>query len=181
VSLVILFVFGAAGVFFIFSGYNGWAAVQPIAGGKTTVGTVVSVTDGESCGRYGCSPNWTPTIRFNAPNGKTYAFTGPQSSGEIDTGQVVKVSFDPHNPSTAHDVSASDGSGLVLLGVGVFLVIFGLGSFVLGLAVLHRRVGFVSAREGTGWVGHRAIHSNVGIVAAAAVVIALLVVGVLVL
>jgi hypothetical protein len=54
---------GGRMLLFVFSGYNDWAAVQPMAGGKTATGVVVSVVNGESCGRYGCSPNWKPNSR----------------------------------------------------------------------------------------------------------------------
>jgi hypothetical protein len=180
VALVLQLVFAAVGVFFVVSGYNGWAAVQPIAGGKTVSGTVVSVVNGESCGRYGCSPNWTPTIRFNTSSGESHTFVGPTYSGQISAGQDVQVSYDPADPTTAHDVSASDGDGLLHIGFGVFAAILGLGSFLLGLESIHRRTGLAPARQGRGWVGHKTIHSNIGVVAAVAVVLALAAVGLLV-
>ncbi len=180
VTLVVLLVFAGIGVFFIVSGYNGWAAVRPVAGGKTATGTVVSVTNGESCGRYGCSPNWTPTIQFETPGGAAHTFVGPTYSSEIDTGQTVNVSYDPADPAVAHDVSASDGDALLLIGFGVFASVWALGSFLLGIGAVHRRTGLTSARNGGGWVGHKVIHSNVGVVAAVAVVLALAVVGLLV-
>lgn len=169
-------VFVLMGVFFVLSGYNTWAAVQPVAGGATTNGTVVSVQDGETCGRYGCSPNWTPTIRFEA-GGHLYTFTGPTSGSQINVDDSVTVSYLPSNPSVAHDLSASDGQGLLLLGFGVFAVIAGLGSFLLGFGALHRRLGLSSARPGDGWVGHKYVHSNEGTLIAVAVVVALTVVG----
>jgi hypothetical protein len=179
-ALVLLLVFAALGVFFVVSGYNGWAAVQPIAGGKTTTGTVVSVVNGESCGRYGCSPNWTPTIRFETGSGESHTFVGPTYSSQISIGQRVRVSYDAADPAIAHDVSGSDHDGLLLIGFGVFATVLGLGSFLLGLEAIHRRTGLASARQGHGWVGHKAIHSNTGVVAALAVVLALAAVGLLV-
>jgi Protein of unknown function (DUF3592) len=179
-TLVLLLVFAALGVFFIVSGYNGWAAVQPVAGGKTGIGTVVSVVNGESCGRYGCSPNWTPTIRFHTSDGESHTFVGPTYSGQIDVGQTVTVSYDTSDPAIAHDISASDRDGLVEIGLGVFAAVLGLASFLLGLEAIHRRTGLASARPGSGWVGHPTIHSNTGVVAAAALVLALAAVGVLI-
>jgi hypothetical protein len=179
-TLVLLLLFAALGVFFVVSSYNGWAAVQPIAGGETATGTVVSVVNGESCGRYGCSPNWTPTIRFETTSRESHTFVGPTYSSQISAGQNVKVSYDPANPAVAHDVSASDGDGLLLIGFGAFAAVLGLGSFLLGLEAIHRRTGLASARQGHGWVGHKAIHSNIGVVAAVAVVLALAAVGLLV-
>jgi hypothetical protein len=179
-ALVVQLVFAGFGVFFIVSGYNGWAAVQPIAGGKAATGTVLSVVNGETCGRTGCSPNWTPTIRFETSNGVLHTFVGPTYSSQINVGQNVRVSYDAANPAVAHDVSASAGNGLLLIGFGVFAAVLGLGSFILGLEALHRRTGLESARQGKGWVGHRSIHSNVGLLLAAAVILALAAVGLLV-
>jgi hypothetical protein len=180
VTLGVLVVFMAVGAFFVVTSYNRWAAVQPVSGGKTATGTVVSVVSGESCGRYGCSPNWTPTIRFETPDGASHTFAGPLYSSEIDTGQTVDVSYDPANPAAAHDVSASDTEGFVGIGFGVFALVFGLVSFLLGIGAIHRRTGLTSAREGSGWVGHKVIHSNVGVAAATALVLALAAVGLLV-
>ena len=167
----------AVGLFFLIAGYNEWAAVQPIAGGRTTTGTVVSVANGETCGRYGCSPNWTPTITFQTPSGGSYTFTGPTSDSQVSMGDVVTVSYLPSNPSVAHDVSASSVSGVFLLGFGVFATAAGLGSFILGFGALHRRTGLKSARPGTGWVGHKSIHSNQGTLIVIPVALALITVG----
>jgi Protein of unknown function (DUF3592) len=179
-ALLLQLVFAAVGIFFVVSGYNSWAAVQPIASGKMATGNVVSVVNGESCGRYGCSPNWTPTIRFETSSGESHTFVGPTYSSQINIGENVRVSYDAADPATAHDVSASAGNGLLLIGFGVFAAVLGLGSFLLGLDAIHRRTGLASARQGHGWVGHKTIHSNVGVVAAAGVVLALAAVGLLV-
>jgi hypothetical protein len=168
------------GVFFIVSGYNLRAAVRPIVGGKTTIGTVVSVLNGENCGRYGCSPDWTPTIRFETPDGAAYTFAGPTYSSQISAGQTVNVSYLPANPAVAHDISASSGQGVLLIGFGAFAAVIGLGSSVLGFEALHRRTGLSSARPGGGWVGHRHIHSNQGTVVVLAVFVALVAVGIFV-
>lgn len=44
---------------------------------------------------------------------------------------------------------------------------------LLGLEAINRRTGLTSARQGQGWVGHRTIHSNIGVLAATAVILAL--------
>jgi hypothetical protein len=171
-------VFAALGTFFLNFGYNSWAAVQPVAGGKTTTGTIVSVSQGESCSRSGCSPNWTPTINFATPTGQSYTFIGPTYDNQISTGETVTVSYLPSNPNVAHDISASDNGGILFIGFGVFSLVLGIGSFILGLGALHRRTGLSSAREGSGfWVGHKHIHSNQGALVAVAMVLALVAVG----
>jgi hypothetical protein len=172
-------VFAGVGIFFLVGGYNQWAAVQPIAGGTTTTGTIVSVATGESCDRNGCSPNWTPTIRFTSTTGAAHTFTGP-TGGQVSPGQTVTVSYLAADPSVAHDISASANQGVVLIGFGVFSLVLGVGSFVLGFAVLHRSTGLRSARPGGGWVGHKSIHSNQGALVGLAVVLALAVMGLLV-
>jgi hypothetical protein len=172
--------FAVLGVYLVVTGYNHWAQVQPVAGGKTTTGTVISVVQGQSCGRYGCTANWTPTIKFTASNGTPYTFVGP-TGGDINTGDTVTVSYSPSNPNVAHDISGSSTKGLFGLGFGVFACVLGLSLFVLGLAAVHRRTGLTSAREGTGWVGHRYLHSNAAAAAAIAVLAALAVVGIVVL
>ena len=177
VAHLVNLLFVVVGVFFLIGGYNLWAAVQPVAGGTTTTGTVVSVSTGETCGRYGCSPNWTPTIRFETPSGASYTFSGPTSDSQVSIGQTLSVSYLPANPTVAHDISASGTGGVVLIGFGVFATILGLGSFILGFGALHRRTGLSSARPGTGWVGHKYVHSNQGVVVAVAVVLALIAVG----
>lgn len=174
---VLNLVFVLLGVVFLVGGYNAWASVQPIAGGRTTNGTVVSVSQGESCGRYSCSPNWTPTIAFDTPSGSSYKFTGPTYSSQISIGDSVTVSYLPSNPNDAHDISAADTDGLWLIGFGVFVTILGLGSFILGFSAVHRKTGLSSAREGSGWVGHKTIHSNFGALAAFAAFVAFVVVG----
>jgi hypothetical protein len=165
-------VFVGGGIILVFVGYNRWAESQPIAGGKTTTGTIISVQSGEDCGRYGCSPNYTPTIRFVASNGSTYVFVGPTDSSQVSVGDSVRVSYLPSNPNVAHDVSVSGFQGILLFGFGVFLIVLGLGSFILGFEAVHRRTGLSSAREGTGWVGHKVLHSNQGAVLAIAIVLA---------
>jgi len=170
--------FVGVGLFFFIGGYNQWAQVQPVSGGATTTGSIVSVTNGESCGRYGCSPNWTPTIKFETSSGSSSTFTGPTYSSQINVGQMVTVSYLPSDPSIAHDISASSNEALWLIGIGIFAIVLGVGSFVLGFGALHRRLGLSSARMGTGWVGHKYIHSNQNAVVALAALLALVVVGI---
>ena len=179
-QFVVMVLFGVLGIYLAVSGYNRWEQVQPIAGGKTANGTVITVVQGQSCSRYSCTANWTPTVRFTAANGSTYTFIGP-TGGQINVGDTVTVSYSPNNPDMAHDISGSGTNGLLMLGIGVFAAVLGVGLFVLGLEAVHRRTGLTSAREGKGWVGHVRIHSNAGAVAALAVLLALVVVGIVIL
>jgi len=56
--------FIAIGIAVLIGGIRRYDAVQPIAGGRTTIGTVVAVNTGQSCGRHGCSTHWVPTVQF---------------------------------------------------------------------------------------------------------------------
>jgi len=134
---------------------------------------VVSVTMGQTCGRNGCSTYWTPVIAFTA-NGHSYEFTGPQYSSDIVTGTVVKVSYDPQNPTDAHDISASANRGLLEMGVGVVLIVIALVSLLFGFRRAHGIFGLPSAREGTGWVGQRHLHSVAGVVVSVVLLVTLL-------
>src|ERR1700758_3854261 len=61
------------GVVSLLSGISRYNAVQPIAGGRTTSGTIVTVNTGQNCGRHGCSTYWVPMIQFTA-NGRNFTF-----------------------------------------------------------------------------------------------------------
>ncbi|MGH9016305.1 MAG: DUF3592 domain-containing protein [Acidimicrobiales bacterium] len=173
-------IFVVVGAFFIFGGYHQRAAIQPVAGGRPTTGTVVPVLNGENCGRCGCSPDRTPTIRFATTSGTPYTFVGPTYGSQISSGQTVTVSYDPASPDVAHDVSRLGRPGSADHRLGRLRRRPRLGWFVLGRAALHRRTGLTSARRGTGWVGHIHIHSNRAVVVGLAVIVARLVVGLLV-
>ena len=162
------------GVAVLAGGVRRYDAVQPIAGGRTTTGTVVAVATGQNCGRHGCSTYWVPTIQFTA-NGRNVTFAAPKSSDAITTGDQVNVSYDPGNPAQARDISAGVGNAWLLIGLGVLAILAGLASFVLGFRRLHAMFNLTSARDESGWVGHRGLHSVRGVSAGVAVMAAILV------
>jgi hypothetical protein len=88
-------------------------------------------------------------------------------------GRRPPVSLSPLSTARVADDMAVRPTGNPTAGLG-------LGSFLLGLERIHRRTGLASARQGRGWVGHTVIHSNVGVLAAVGVVLALAAVGLLV-
>jgi Protein of unknown function (DUF3592) len=162
------------GVVLLISGIRRYDAVQPMAGGRTTNGTVVAVNTGQNCGRHGCSTYWVPTIQFTA-NGRNVIFAGPESGNPINTGDQVQVSYDPNHPALARDISAGVGRALTLMGFGVLAIFAGSASFLLGFRRLHTMLNLTSARDETGWVGHSDVHSvrgiSVGVVFMVAIVI----------
>ena len=169
-------VFIGVGVALLTGGIHRYDAVQPIAGGKTTTGTVAAVSTGQNCGRHGCSTYWVPTIQFTAANGHTYTFAGPESGSSIVAGDPVQVSYDPGNPASARDMSAGTGNALLLMGFGALAILAGLASFLLGFTRFHGLLNLAPARSGSGWVGHSGLHSVRGISIAAAGLAAIVIV-----
>jgi hypothetical protein len=166
--------FVGIGVALLISGIRRYDAVQPIAGGRTTIGTVVAVNTGQSCGRHGCSAYWVPTIQFTA-NGHDFTFAGPESGTAMNTGDQVQVSYDPGHPALARDISAGVGKAWLLMGFGALAILAGPASFLLGFRRLHAILNLTSARDDSGWVGHSGLHSvrgiSAGVAALAAIVI----------
>jgi Protein of unknown function (DUF3592) len=162
------------GVVSLFSGISRYNAVQPIAGGRTTSGTIVAVSTGQNCGRHGCSTYWVPMIQFTA-NGRNFTFAGPQSGNSINTGGQVRVSYDPAHPASARDMSAGVGQAWLLIGIGAVVILAGSASFLLGFRRLHAKLNLTSARDGSGWVGHSGLHSARGSFIGLAVVVAIVI------
>lgn len=171
--------FVGVGVALLIGGIQRYDAVQPLAGGRTTTGTVVSVSTRQNCGRHGCHTYWVPTIQFTA-NGSNHSFAGPQASSSINTGDQVQVSYDPSNPAVARDLSAGVGQAWLLIVFGALAILVGSGSFILGFRRLHARFNLTSARDmggwvGRGWVGHSGLHSVRGVSVGVVIVIAFLI------
>jgi len=131
VAHVQLAVFVGVGVALLIGGVRRYDAVQPIAGGKTATGTVVSVGTGQNCSRHGCSSYWVPAIQFTAADGRTVTFAGPESGSPVSTGDQVRVSYDPANPVVARDMSAGSGDAWRLIAIGVLAVLAAPASLLL--------------------------------------------------
>lgn len=129
------------GVALLAGGVRRYDAVQPVAGGRTTTGTIVAVSTGQSCGRHGCSAYWVPAIRFTAATGRAFTFTGPESSSPVNTGDQVQVSYDPGNPASARDLSAGVGKSWLLAGFGALAILAGSASLLLRFSWLHAVLG----------------------------------------
>lgn len=162
------------GVALLVAGIRRYDAVQPIAGGRTTTGTVIAVNTGRDCGRHGCSIYWVPTIQFTA-NGHNFIFAGPDSSNSINPGDQVHVSYDPGHPAFARDMSAGAGKAWTLMGFGALAILAGSASFLLGFRRLHATLNLTSARDETGWVGHSGLHSVRGLSAGVVFMVAIVI------
>jgi hypothetical protein len=166
--------FVGIGVALLIGGVRRYDAAQPIAGGRTTTGTVVAVNTGQNCGRHGCSAYWVPTVQF-AAGGKNFTFAGPESKSSMNTGDQVQVSYDPGNPSDARDISAGVGNAWLLIGLGGLAILAGAASFLLGFRRLHALLNLTPARDESGWVGHSGLHSVRGISVSVVVMVAIVV------
>ena len=167
-------VFVGIGIALLIGGIRRYDAVQPIAGGRTTTGTVTTVNTGQNCGRHGCSTYWVPTIQFTA-NGRSFTFAGPESGSSMNTGDQVQVSYDPSNPAFARDMSAGVGEAWMLMLFGALAILIGSASFLLGFRRLHTALNLTSARDESGWVGHSGLHSVRGISAGVIVMVAIVI------
>ncbi len=139
-------VFIGVGVALLIGGMRRYDAAQPIAGGRTTNGTVIAVSTGQDCGRHGCSAYWAPVIQFTAANGRTVTFTGPESGNPVNTGDPVQVSYDPGDPAVARDLSAGAGNAWMLFGFGTLAILAGAASFLLGFRRFRPLLNLASAR-----------------------------------
>lgn len=74
--------------------------LQPIHGGTRTLGHVVAVKvhDGQST-------TYQPTIEFRDSAGELVRFTSQYTSTKPLEGASAEVSYDPHDPHHAHDLS----------------------------------------------------------------------------
>jgi hypothetical protein len=183
--------FVAAGVFVLFGvltiviAESHASEIRPIPGGQMATGTITSYETGSNCGRYGCTTWWQPTIQFTTASGTPVTFTGPEDQNQEQTGESVSASYDPSNPSDAHDLSANVGSttvavvfGALFAAIAVVLVVTG-HRRLAGSSSLHAaHAAAISTSDGlssdpgqaeatttgTGppgsWVGNRYIHSR---------------------
>jgi hypothetical protein len=121
-----------------------WSAhsTAPIPGGVTTTGQIVDVH------RYGGGKESTyvPVIQFTDQEGATHTFSDRSgTSSATSIGDIVKVSYDPQNPSHAHNLSNSAPKQMWwFIGIGAVIALFGLWTFVArsislggGLMLLH--------------------------------------------
>ena len=96
-SIVMVALLGG-GAALIVRGLHEHSAGQPIPGGVTTTGTVVSVQ--QYCTK-GCT--YQPTISY-VVDGHTYQFAGVTRNGDPAVGSSDKISYDPLDPAVAHDL-----------------------------------------------------------------------------
>lgn len=134
------YLFGAA-VFVFLLGLSTWLTVgalhsradsRPIAGGVEVTGKVVDV-DRTSDSTY------SAVIEFTDSAGRRYAFTGPSGEQEPGIGEPARVSYDPHDPSRAHDLTFNHASWKWPFWTGVSSIATTLLFALLAVAVVLRQ------------------------------------------
>ena len=133
------------GIPIFFIGMGGWgighvtheqSLLRPVQGGLQTEGQIIS--EDESCYR---SCTYTPTIQFMDLHGGVHQFTAPPSQDYLSEGTSVTVSYNPANPSEAHDLSDGGSSSwnLPLFTSIFFIAISGLFLAFAGTTTVRRR------------------------------------------
>lgn len=124
---VIMVALLGGGAALIVRGMHEHGAGQPIPGGITTNGTVVSVQ--QYCAK-GCT--YQPTISY-VVDGQTYQFVGVIRNGFPPVGSSDPISYDPSNPAIAHDLGGSAARYVVDIILGGVCILI---SLLLGWVVV---------------------------------------------
>ena len=85
-----------------------------------TTGTVVSVHVDDS----GQQPAYAPVVAFSTGTGRRIEFTAPTGTRQPVLGSIVRVSYSPEDPSSAHDLSDAGASWQWPFYTGLFFVVF---------------------------------------------------------
>ncbi len=137
VSVVVVGGF-VAGVILTVSGWHQRATEQPVKGWVVTTGTVVGIAGSET----GKGTVYGPIVSFTDKSGVHHQFAAPATGpGRPDVGGPAKVSYDPANPSRAHDLSDDSWRASFVTGI-VLLSVFGMALMLVlcvGLVILLRR------------------------------------------
>jgi hypothetical protein len=130
--ILVVVVFAGVAVTFLTLGIWGFGHVRheqslltPIPGGSVTTGKVVDSQ--EYCFR-GCT--YAPAIRYTDEHGIVHTFTAPPQNNYPPVGSKVQVSYNPHVPGEAHDITNGPSSWSLELAMAVLAICVG-GLFVL--------------------------------------------------
>lgn len=107
-------------------GLHEHSAQQPLPGGVTTTGTIVSVQ--KYCVR-GCT--YQPTISYTV-DGQVYQVVGSIRNGDPAIGSADRVSYDPTDPSLANDLGGGAARYVTDIILGGAFALIGL---LLGLVL----------------------------------------------
>lgn len=120
IAVVLLVMLGGMtlGISLMISGRHVRSDERPVAGWITTTGSVVGVhrVSGKDGDTYG------PVVSFTDMTGVRHTFTAPLSSTAPAMGDSAKVSYNPADPSKAHDLSDNGSSWLAQFAVGVVIL-----------------------------------------------------------
>lgn len=105
------------GVFIVAAGLHQRSMAQPVHGGITTTGVVVSYrSDGKA---------WLPTVAFRTSSGGRATFTAPETIDRPQLGAHVVVFYRPGDPVGAHDLSEPGNAWELSVILGLLLSAFG--------------------------------------------------------
>lgn len=146
-AVLVLSLSYAGSITLIVSALHTRSLVRPVPGGIQTTGRVVEVQtvwakDGDV---------YRPIVAFTDSSNHRIVFSAPTSDDEPNVGDSAQVSYDPDDPTTAHDLSDSSGSysAPMFAGVAILIVAVALTPLYVWLLV---RV-FRSRRGSRGRVG----------------------------
>ncbi len=143
VGIVGAFLIAVLGCVFVASGLYVRHQGEPYPGGKTVTGTVTDIaTSHDTNGRRTYSRIYT----FKTEDGRSITTTEQGSSSKVPTrGSEVKVSYLPSQPESSRVVSGSAWWAYAIIGAGVLVALFGLGTFLLRLLTLIAGISLFSS------------------------------------
>lgn len=132
---IMLFVGFAVSLWLIVEGLDTRSIERPVPNGITTTGTTIG---------YRVAQEWDndyrPVVAFMSADGQRIVFSAPALKKRPTVGSVVSVSYDPRNPTTAHDLSDTAlWREEFYVGLFGFAVLFLLTLLVVWLNARHRR------------------------------------------
>jgi hypothetical protein len=132
IGWIMIFASFAVGVWAIAEGLHTHSRERPVSGGVQTTGTVIGYRPVQEW-----EDDYSPVVAFTDANGQRIVFSAPALRTPPMVGSVVSVSYDPQQPTTAHDLSDTALWRLQLY-VGLFAIAVCL-SMVLLIGWLARR------------------------------------------
>ncbi len=110
----------AIGIYLVVGGLHRREQLSAVSGGVLTTGTVVNVRVDDS----GQQPLYAPVVTFSTAAGRRIEFTAPTGTRQPVLGSIVRVSYSPEDPSSAHDLSDAGASWQWPFYTGVFVLVF---------------------------------------------------------
>lgn len=123
--------------------------LKPIGGGVSTTGRVVKVITDEGSRKNRVT--YRAVVEYADSEGVTHQMTNKAGDEPPYVGEVVQVSYDPADPTRAHNLTTGKGSANWPLGTGIFIIGFSVVvDLIVGVVVWRerRRARALSAESG---------------------------------